>query len=154
MKRPSRLVLLLLAAGFVTACSQEKPATTARNRFGFSPAPGSNASGTQVLNPAPQSGASSSTAPASTNTGSTAYSDDRDLVEEVSSSPAPMPTPTPPPPPVSVPKPEISYGIPVPGKQGFVTSPHSPNAGFVDVRGFPPGTEVKDPYTGKIFIVP
>ncbi|MEI6493171.1 MAG: von Willebrand factor type A domain-containing protein [Verrucomicrobiota bacterium] len=42
---------------------------------------------------------------------------------------------------------------PVSGKPGFVTSPHSPYAGYVDVRGFPPGTEVKDPYTGKSFVV-
>ncbi len=49
---------------------------------------------------------------------------------------------------------EISYGTPVPGKPGFVTSPHSPYAGYVDVRGFPPGTEVKCPYSGKIFLVP
>ncbi len=46
------------------------------------------------------------------------------------------------------------YGKQVPGKPGFVTSPHSPYSGYVDVRGFPPGTEVKDPYTGKIFLVP
>ncbi len=46
------------------------------------------------------------------------------------------------------------FGIPVPGKQGFVTSPFSPSGNYVDVRAFPPGTEVKDPYTGKVFRVP
>ncbi|CAN5189244.1 hypothetical protein BH20VER2_BH20VER2_02850 [soil metagenome] len=45
------------------------------------------------------------------------------------------------------------YGVPVPGKPGFVTSPFSPDK-LTDVRGYAPGTEVKDPYTGKIFLVP
>ena len=51
-------------------------------------------------------------------------------------------------------KKDYPYGTPVSGKPGFVTSPHAPYSGYVDVRGFPPGTEVKDPYTGKIFLVP
>jgi hypothetical protein len=48
----------------------------------------------------------------------------------------------------------LLYGTPVPGKQGLVTSPFSPDSGYIDVRSFPPGTEVKDPYTGKIFLTP
>jgi hypothetical protein len=44
--------------------------------------------------------------------------------------------------------------VPVPGKPGFVTSPHNPEGGFIDVRGFLSGTEVKDPYSGKMFLVP
>jgi len=48
----------------------------------------------------------------------------------------------------------LLYGTPVPGKQGLVTSPFSPDTGYIDVRTFPPGTEVKDPYTGKIFLTP
>jgi len=51
-------------------------------------------------------------------------------------------------------KSDLPYGIPVPGKQGLVTSPFSPDSGYIDVRSFPPGTEVKDPYTGKNFLTP
>ena len=48
---------------------------------------------------------------------------------------------------------EVPYGKAVPGKPGFVTSPHG-GSGYIDARGFPPGTEVKDPYSGKTFLVP
>ena len=36
------------------------------------------------------------------------------------------------------------YGSPVPGKPGFVYSPHDPKF-LIDVRGAPPGTEINDP---------
>jgi hypothetical protein len=48
----------------------------------------------------------------------------------------------------------LAYGKPVPGKTGLVTSPYSPEGGYIDVRGFAPGTPVKDPYSGKIFLTP
>ena len=55
---------------------------------------------------------------------------------------------------VSDQKTDSPYGTPVPGKPGLVTSPFAPDAGFVQVLGFPPGTAVEDPYTGKIFLTP
>jgi len=57
-------------------------------------------------------------------------------------------------PPTKRPRRDLPYGIPVPNKAGFVTSPYAPKSGYVDVRNFPSGTEVKDPYTGKNFLTP
>jgi len=51
-------------------------------------------------------------------------------------------------------KDNLPYGTPVPGKPGLVTSPFAPDAGYVQVLGFPTGTPVEDPYTGKIFLTP
>jgi hypothetical protein len=49
---------------------------------------------------------------------------------------------------------DLPYGIPVPGQKSMVTSPYLPEGGHIDVSGFAPGSAVKDPYTGKIFLVP
>ena len=49
---------------------------------------------------------------------------------------------------------DLPYGIPVPGHRGMVTSPYSPEGNYIDVSAFAPGSAVRDPYTGKIFLVP
>ncbi len=70
--------------------------------------------------------------------------------------PPPVAASSPPPaaaPPTKVAKGDYPYGIPVAGKPHLVESPYSPGK-YIDVEGFPPGTEVKDPYTDKIFLVP
>ena len=72
-------------------------------------------------------------------------------------SPAPGPAPTGSPtaePGVDKDGKQYPYGVPVEGKPGFVTSPYAPDAGYVDVHGFARGTDVRDPYTGKRFLVP
>ncbi|MGI8432667.1 MAG: hypothetical protein ACR2MW_10320, partial [Chthoniobacterales bacterium] len=48
----------------------------------------------------------------------------------------------------------LLYAKPVPGKAGYVFSPYDKNGGYVDVTGFAPGSKVKDPYSGKVFLVP
>jgi hypothetical protein len=66
------------------------------------------------------------------------------------------PKPSPSAAPRSVANPPASYPTAkiVPGKPGYVFSPYDPNGGYVDVNGFTPGSKVKDPYSGKIFLVP
>lgn len=78
------------------------------------------------------------------------------VVQQITTVPLPTPTPTPkpiistaPPPPTVR---DIQVAKTVPGKPGFVTLPGS--TGLIDVRGFSPGEQVKDPATGALFLVP
>lgn len=48
---------------------------------------------------------------------------------------------------------EFPTGKPVAGKPGYVYSPSDPGK-YVDVSGYAAGSKVKDPYSGKIFLVP
>jgi hypothetical protein len=67
--------------------------------------------------------------------------------------PAPAPTVTAPAPPTTA---APTYGTPVPGRRGFVYPPgvDTKPENMVDVRDFQPGQKVRDPRTGKIFLVP
>jgi hypothetical protein len=52
-------------------------------------------------------------------------------------------------------KADLPFGIPVPGRKGMVTSPYLPESDkYIDVTDFGSGSVVKDPYTGKFFLVP
>jgi hypothetical protein len=76
----------------------------------------------------------------------------------------PEPSPPPPPPTTtttttvtpSAPASAPTYGTPVPGRRGFVYPPgvDTKPENMVDVRDFQPGQKVRDPRTGKIFLVP
>jgi hypothetical protein len=78
------------------------------------------------------------------------------IANEPANKPTPMIAATPSPSPVQANRESssaIPYASPVPDKPGFVYSPY--NSKFlIDVRGFPPGTEVIDPNTSKPFKVP
>ena len=132
MKRTIVPAVLLLTVSLFSACTGDKPKNpkvTAKHPTPSSP--------TEIVNGNPEEpGTEKPTPPDATNP------------PPDHAKPAP-PVPTPP---TSVG--EIPYAKPVPGKPGFVFSPYEQYKGYIDVRGFPPGTEVKDPYSGKSFLVP
>ena len=54
----------------------------------------------------------------------------------------------------NAPRKSYAYGIPIPGKPGFVRSPYAPSKGEIDIRRYPKGTQLKCPSTGETFIAP
>ena len=120
----------------LAACQQsEQGSTKGRNRFGYHGS-ADDPNSTKFATPTPTPDANAAPTPPTEDTPKV-------------SAPTPTPGQT-----SGTQSREMPYGTPVPGKPGFVTSPHSPYAGYVDVRGFPPGTDVKCPSSGKIFLVP
>ena len=143
MKTASLILPAVLAIALLAACEEE---TRPRIRQNTAAQSGSNNFGynTQAT-PGTATDFVTDAAPTPTPAPSTATD-----VSGGPSSPAPAPTPST----TGTESRNLQYGTPVAGKPGFVTSPYAPYAGFVDVRGFPPNTEVKDPFSGKIFLVP
>src|SRR5437899_4776316 len=125
------LSLVLLTALFSSSCSDvDEPPSRVRHNVARYPAAGHEQY-------PPQQQPFNPNAPPPENT----------AAEEMPPSPAPTAARA------KVAKGDFPYGIPVPGKPHVVESPFSPGK-QVDVEGFAPGTEVKDPYTGIIFLVP
>jgi len=126
--------IALLAAFFLVSCAEEPPPPTTRQRTANYPP-------TQTQEyPPPQQQPFNPNGPVQP-TGTPP-------AETTAASPPPAAAPT-----KKITKGDYPYGIPVPGKPHLVESPYSPGK-YIDVEGFPPGTEVKDPYTDKIFLVP
>src|ERR671919_1425424 len=123
------LSLALFTAFFVASCAEEPPQRSRQRVATYAPQPQQYPPPQQPFDP----------------TGPVQPSG----APPVGTAPSPPPTAAP----TRVAKGDYPYGIPVPGKPHLVESPYSPGK-YVDVEGFPPGTEVKDPYTDKIFLVP
>jgi hypothetical protein len=95
-----------------------------------------------LINPAPPAGDQTTTTTTTTDPNAPATTTTTETTETKTT------------PPVSKPSTSYPMGIVIPGKKGFVKSPYAEYAEPVDVRGYPPGTAVRCPYTNKIFIVP
>jgi hypothetical protein len=79
----------------------------------------------------------------------TAFMNDQTALFRRQSGSAPITTVT------AQPSGEIPTAKPVPGKPGYVFSPFDPTESrYLDVRGRQSGTKIKDPASGRLFIVP
>src|SRR5438067_6750039 len=116
--------LALLAAFLLASCSEEPPPPTTQHRPARYPS--------QTAEYPPQQQPFNPNGPVQPTSSPTA--------ETTAASPPPAaPTKVAP---TKVAKGDYPYGIPVPGKPHLVESPYSPGK-YIDVEGFPPGTEVK-----------
>lgn len=113
--------------------------------------------------PAPAASASTPPAPAPKTTPPPLVKTEpqKELAPTVAANTKPAPEPAPkiepkkePAPAPQAAAPKLPFGSPIPGRPGFVNSPYAEKHQLVDVTGLAVGTEVKCPYTGKLFRVP
>ncbi|HEX8373486.1 MAG TPA: hypothetical protein VF585_11945 [Chthoniobacterales bacterium] len=139
------LLTASIALGF-SACETTKQETETESRYGNSTTTSSSSTTTTSANRPSSDGMPTPTprpkrTDVESNPPTTTVQENTTSVEPAAT---PMPTPV---------VQDYPTAKAVEGKPGFVNSPFG-GSGIVDVRGYPPGTEVKDPYTGKVFLVP
>ena len=140
---------LLAAIGLLAGCRSAHDVATTTYQSAAAPPPNTTVTTTTTGMPPAVAPSSAESQPATTRpqpeSGTSTYTEQRFVAPEAKTkTSSPRATPS---------QMEFPTAKPVEGKPGYVYSPSDPTK-YVDVSGYAPGSKVKDPYSGKIFLVP